>query len=362
MGVSSITPAFPLIADQFAISDSQTGWLITVFYIPGIALTPFVGRFADRFGRRPILIPSLFIFGLAGAACALAPSFEYLLLFRFLQGVGGSAIGTLNLTLIGDLFSGESRTKAMGYNASVLSVGTAIYPAIGGGLAVFGWNYPFILPLLAIPVGLLVLYQLEMPTDFSLKQSSSILSVVKRIIQRPVTLGLFFLNFTIFVVLFGPYLNYFPLFLSDRFGFSSLYIGLFMSGVSMIGALTAASVGRLTEWFGHRILVTVGFGMYTAAFALLPACSSIWTVTGVSCAYGAAQGINIPSLQTLVSNAAPESVRGTYMALNSTVYRLGQTSGPVGAAVLYRYAGVDAVFIGASIFTGILAVLLTVSK
>ena len=61
------------------------------------------------------------------------------------QGIGASAIGSINVTLIGDLFAGRQRTTAMGFNASVLSIGTAAYPAVVGALALVAWSAPFAL-------------------------------------------------------------------------------------------------------------------------------------------------------------------------------------------------------------------------
>lgn len=69
MSVSSITPAFPKISREFAISETQVGLLITFFTLPGVFLTPFLGVLADRWGRKKILVPSLFLFALAGASC-----------------------------------------------------------------------------------------------------------------------------------------------------------------------------------------------------------------------------------------------------------------------------------------------------
>ena len=140
MGVSSIAPAFPSIADAMDVSAQQIGLLITFFTLPGIFITPVLGILADRFGRKIVLVPSLFLFGIAGTACAFATSFDQMLFFRALQGMGSASLGALNLTLIGDLYSGNQRATAMGYNGSVLSIGTAFYPAVGGALAVIGWH------------------------------------------------------------------------------------------------------------------------------------------------------------------------------------------------------------------------------
>lgn len=163
IGVASITPAFPQMSEALKISPKNIGLLITVFTFPTVILGPIIGILADRFGRKKILVPSLFLFGVAGAACAFENDFNLLLLMRFLQGIGAASLLSLGVTLIGDLYTGVQRATAMGYNASVSSIGTALYPTIGGALAVMGWHYPFLLPLVAIPIGLLVLFFLKNP-------------------------------------------------------------------------------------------------------------------------------------------------------------------------------------------------------
>lgn len=146
LGTSSISPAFPEVQEAFGVSRGQVALLITLFTLPGVLLTPVVGALSDRFGRRKILIPSLLLFGLAGGARALARNFDLLLALRVLQAAGAVSLGALNITLVGDLYAGRTLTAAMGYNAGVLSVGAASYPAVGGAMAMFGWYYPFALP------------------------------------------------------------------------------------------------------------------------------------------------------------------------------------------------------------------------
>ncbi len=163
MGVASITPALPQIVERFNITPTQVALLITVFTFPGIFLAPFAGLLADKWGRKKILLPSLLLFGASGIACFFTRDWEVLLVLRFFQGVGAAPLSSLNLTLIGDLFSGERRAAVMGYNASVLSIGTALYPGIGGVLAMAGWQYPFLLTLLAIPTAILLLLFLKNP-------------------------------------------------------------------------------------------------------------------------------------------------------------------------------------------------------
>ncbi len=148
LGVSSLTPAFPKIGETFNITLKEVGLLITIFTLPGIFLTPVLGILSDRYGRKIILVPSLLLFGVAGGCCYFAADFQRLLILGFRQGAGAASLGSLNVTILGDIYSGKNRVAAMGYNASVISVGTAGFPLIGGVLATFGWHYPFLMPWL----------------------------------------------------------------------------------------------------------------------------------------------------------------------------------------------------------------------
>ena len=72
LGVSSVTPAFPAVMAALGIPSSRVGLLISVFTVPGVLLTPLMGILADRLGRKAVLLPSLVLFAIAGAACSLA--------------------------------------------------------------------------------------------------------------------------------------------------------------------------------------------------------------------------------------------------------------------------------------------------
>jgi len=151
--VSSVSPAFPQVVDVFDISRVQVGWVVTAYSLPGILSAPLVGIGADRLGRKRVLVPTLFVFGVAGGACALARSFPVLLGLRAVQGLAAAPLVGLAVTIIGDRYQGRDRAAAVGYNATALNVGTAAYPAVGGALAAIAWYVPFALPLLALPVG-----------------------------------------------------------------------------------------------------------------------------------------------------------------------------------------------------------------
>jgi MFS family permease len=355
LGVSSITPALPEIVDAFGLTRARVGLLVTVFTVPGVFLTPVLGVAADRFGRKPVLVPSLLVFGLAGSACAFAPGFGWLLALRTLQGCGAAALGALNVTLVGDLFRGPERTRAMGLNASVLSVGTASYPALGGVLALIGWRYPFALPLLALPVAWVVAFVLEAPRPEGHAALGSYLrAVVRRVWNGPVALLLVAAVAT-FILLFGPLLTYVPLLLGRSFGTSPLAIGLVVSSQSIATALTSPYAGRLSARFGARRLIATAFVLYGLGLATLPLVPGPWWALGSAALFGIGQGINLPVLLTLLTGAAPTEQRAAFMAVSGTVLRLGQSLGPLVAGGVDAWLGLRAVFAAGTVLALLVA-------
>ncbi len=358
MGVSSIAPAFPSIARSLDVSSSQIGLLITFFTLPGIIFTPIFGVLADRFNRKVILVPSLFLFGIAGTACAFAGSFEQLLLFRAFQGTGSAALGVLNLTLIGDLYSGNRRAAVMGYNGSVLSIGTAAYPAIGGGLAILGWHYPFFLSLIAIPVGLIALFFLKQAESHNGLGIQLYLKEIWQTLNSKHVFGLLLGMFFTFIILYGGYITFFTILLDEKFGKSSLVIGIILSGSSLLTAVTSAQLGKLTLRFSEKSLITSAAVLYTLLFLTIPLIDNIWFFILPIALFGVAQGINIPSILNLLTGYAPKDYRAAFLSVNWMVMRIGQAFGPYLLGIIYSTISLEGTFF----FTSGVAVLFVLTS
>ena len=359
MGVSSITPAFPMIIRELKITPQEIGLLITAYTIPGIFLTPFMGIIADRYGRKNILVPMLLIFGVFGFLCTFTKNFEVLIVLRVLQGVGGSALGSINVTLIGDIFSGNQRAAAMGYNSSILSIGTAAYPAIGGAIALAGWNYPFVLPILAIPVGLLVIYRLKNPEPGPPKSMKKYLQNTWKNINQPTVWGLFTINILIFVVLYGSILTYFPVYLEQKFNSSSLVIGLVMTVMSFSTAITSSRVGYLVKRIQPKYLLIISFFIYAVSFVLYPLAPGWGLIIIAAVMAGMAHGVTIPNIQNLLVGMAPQQERAAFMSLNSMVLRTGQTLGPVLMSLVFTLFNIRTTFYAAAVIA-LIMVLITI--
>jgi ACDE family multidrug resistance protein len=345
VAVASITPAFPKIVVELHIAEAQVGMLITAFTLPGVILIPFIGVFADRFGRKRLLVPSLFLFGLAGGACALTSEFSILVVLRVFQGIGGAALGALNVTILGDLFSGEHRAAAIGLNTSVLNLAVAAYPLIGGALATLAWNYPFFLPLAAIPVGFLVLFGLNNPEPRNKQSLGKYLGSVWGYLKDIKIAGAFAAGVSAFVVLYGSYMTYLSLFLADSFSASPFIIGLFSSGVALSAALVSSQLGRMVRIMSLTNLLKVSFVFHAASLVLLPFMPRLELVLIPVIIFGIGFGMTTPSLQTYIAGAAPAEYRAAFMSVNGAMLRLGQTLGPLIFGMVYSCAGFRGTFL-----------------
>lgn len=344
MGVASITPAFPRAALALGVTKQQMGLLISTFTLPGALATPFLGALTDRIGRKTVLVPSLILFALAGGACALIRDFHILLALRFLQGLGAAPLGYLNVTLIGDIFSGERRTSATGFNAGVLSLGTAFYPQVGGLLALFGWFLPFVLPLAALPLAAVVMLRLkEKPRSRPLPLGTYFRALLREARKREI-LGLLLASLGTFVMLFGTVVTYVPFLLAQEFAAGPALIGTVFLCQSLGTIAITWSTPLIFRKTGPRVRLLLAFGLFSTAMILFPHIRNLKAAFLPALLIGLGQGLNIPTLQNLLISFACPEFRGGLLALNATILRLGQTLGPLLMGLAYGTAGIRGVF------------------
>ncbi|MCP3911976.1 MAG: MFS transporter, partial [Actinomycetia bacterium] len=241
MANTLISASIPDILDDFGQPDSAAGLLVAAGPAPGILLAPVMGLLADRYGRRAVLVPSLLAFGLAGLGAALAPSFEVLLIARFAQGIGGASLIGLAVTIIGDHWDGNDRARYIGWNSAVLTVGVALFPAVGGLLTELGsWRYAYGPMLFSLVSAALIAVGLPGGGHGEGNLGDRI-RVARVGLRQPIVAAPTLLAFLIFAMIFGLFLTAMPLLLEDRFGLSAGERGL----VIVVPALTSTVAALL---------------------------------------------------------------------------------------------------------------------
>jgi MFS family permease len=149
--------ALPDMARGFHVGPRDVQWTISAYMLTLGSLFIIAGRIGDIFGRRRVLLGGIAVFGIASAACALAPSLAVLVACRVLQGVGAAVIFPVGIAALSNEFSDDARAGAMGLAFGIANIGTALGPFVGGGLAQGpGWRWIFWL-LVPLTVGSLVI-------------------------------------------------------------------------------------------------------------------------------------------------------------------------------------------------------------
>lgn len=354
-GLNAITPAFPQMAQGLGVSEAKIGLLVTMYTLPGVLLAPLLGIFADRHGRKPLLVAALLVFGLAGGACALTSNFTLLLVLRFVQGIGLAPLFLLSLTIIGDLYQGPARTKAMGYNTTVIGISAALFPALGGWLASIDWHLPFALSLLAIPIGLMLLWKLKTPEPKNHQKLGDYLKGVLGSVKSREAIGLLILTAGSQLVLIGGFFTYLPMLLSS-FGASALLIGVVLAARALSLSLSASFLGKLAERVSPRLLIKGSFVLAALSLAAVPLLGNPYLILIPAVLYGLAHGLNFPNAQALLTGAAPSEQRAAFLSLRSLVKRIGQTTGPLVMGGVYGVLGAGAVFYMSAGIVGVLLV------
>src|SRR5215472_14089407 len=149
--VSTALPAIARDLGDFAL----ISWIVTAYLLTSTCVTPIFGKLSDLYGRRVALRACLALFMLGSALCAIATDMIELALARGLQGIGGGAIMTLTLTIIGDVVSPRERGRYQGY-FSIVWAGSAILGPMLGGIMTERLGWPSIF-WINLPLGLLAL-------------------------------------------------------------------------------------------------------------------------------------------------------------------------------------------------------------
>src|ERR1700728_278698 len=145
--------ALPRMQGSLSATQDQMGWVLTSYIVAAAVTIPLTGWLAGEFGRRRVFLISIFVFTMASALCGLAESLPQIVLFRFLQGVGGAALVPLSQAVLFDINLPKDFGRAMSIWGIGVTMGPILGPALGGWLTEnYSWRWVFYINL---PIGVL---------------------------------------------------------------------------------------------------------------------------------------------------------------------------------------------------------------
>ncbi len=357
MAGATIAPALPAMQAHFAGLPNAALWVRLILTFPALFIVlgaPVAGILVDRVGRKPLLLFCGILYGLAGTSGLYTPDLTTLLIGRALLGLAVAGMMTSVTTLISDYFSGEARTKFMGYQASYMALGGTLFLTMGGWLADKGWRMPFWVYGLAFLVLPLLVTQIVEPVRAKAGSAGN----AERTAQSALPVALLgFLYSMIFLcqVVFYLLPTQLPFLLKPLIGGSGSQAGLALAGLTLCAAVTSARFGSLARRVSRVPLLALAWGLMGAGYAVISQARG-WggLVPGLVLA-GVGLGAIMPNLNVWLAQVAPPALRGRIMGGYATALFLGQFVSPFIGQPIVRGIGVGQTYLVFGMFALALA-------
>lgn len=314
--IDTYLPSFPAIERDFTISTLQLQQTLSAYLLPFAFMTLFHGTLSDSFGRRPVILVSLVCFALGSVGCALAQSYEQLLLFRGVQGLSAGAGMVVGRAIIRDSFEGHAAQRLMSMVTMIFGLAPAIAPVIGGLLqSWFGWRAVFVF-LALFGAALYLLCHLRLPETLppSSRQPFAAVPLFRNYLKLAGSLRLFLLSSAVALNFCGffLYIASAPALIYGLLGLDeNQFAWLFVPGIAgvMMGAFLS---GRLAGRASPQRTVKIAYGLMFSAAALNLAYSGFfepalpWTVLPVML-YSMGMALGMPSVTLLALDLFPHN-------------------------------------------------------
>ena len=324
-----------------------------------ILAAPLVGWLSDNVGRKGLLNSSLLIFGISGASGYFADSFFFMFMGRAILGLSIAGIKTATVAMIGDYYEGSARNKVIGWQGSAMKIGGVVFMLLGGFMANFSWQTPFLGYLLAfvlLPSGLIALSE-SLPT---VKASQA-----REAGERPPGVP-FWPAVYVFVSAFLASGLFFitpvqlPFYLHNAFTASPFEMGAAIAVGNTVGALISLVYYRFRRRMNFvAIYAFIYLAMAVGYFVVALAPSYTIALLGMVVA-GFGFGLYVPNHCSWILSIVSPQRRGFGVGLVTTAMFLGQFSAPILVQPFLDPANPAAVWTAMSILLIILAAVYTV--
>ncbi|HEX6846734.1 MAG TPA: TCR/Tet family MFS transporter [Chitinophagaceae bacterium] len=364
MGWGLIIPVMPkLIAElkNIQINEASTygAWLLFAYAFTQFLCAPIIGNLSDRFGRRPILLFSLFGFAIDYIFQALAPTYGFLFIGRVIAGITGASFTTA-AAYIADISTPETRTKNFGMIGAAFGLGFILGPALGGLLAGLGIRAPFYaaagLCLLNVLYGYFVLPESldkEHRRPFEWKRANPIGSL-RFLRKAPAIAGLALCYFLIYLAAMSVQgnWNYFTMY---RFHWSEKLVGISLAVVGALVGFVQAGLTRIVNpRLGNEKSIYLGLLLYTLGLVLFAFATQGWMMFVFVVPY-CMGGIAGPALQSTMAGHVKQNEQGALQGALTGLMSLTSIIGPLIMNNLFAYftnKNAPFYFPGAAFFLG----------
>ena len=336
-GWGIIIPVIPKLIKELINGDISEaakygGWLTFAYAITQFLFAPLIGNLSDKFGRRPIILISLFAFALDYLLLAFSPTIVWLFVGRIIAGLTGASITTAS-AYIADVSTPANRAKNFGMIGAAFGLGFIIGPIIGGLLGQFGSRVPFyaaaILCMLNFLYGYFILPESlskENRRAFEWKRVNPITAFVN-LKKYPSLIGLILAIFLLYVGSHAVHSNW-SFFTMYQFNWDEKMVGI---SLGVVGLLVGIVQGGLIRWINPRLgnekSIYVGLALYTFGMLLFAFATESWMMFVFLIPY-CLGGIAGPALQATVSSKVPANEQGEIQGTLASLMSASAIIGP----------------------------------
>jgi MFS transporter, DHA1 family, tetracycline resistance protein len=334
LGFSLILPLLPYYAKTFGANGFVTGVLVSSYAAMQLLGAPILGRLSDRFGRRPILLLSIFGTFIGFLLLGFATTLWMLFASRLIDGITGGNLSVAQ-AYISDVTDPKDRAKGLGLIGAAFGLGFIIGPATGGILSKWGYDIPaFAAAGLAFINLVLVYFWLpesltpEKRAQMTEKRPAVSMRALLVALQRPFTGSLLITRF-FFGLAFAIFQSIFALYALTRFNLTALQTGYVLTYIGVLVVITQGFlVGRITNRYREDILIglciiAMAFGLL--GWALAPSVPVLLIImTAISIPGGL---LNTILTSTLTKAVAAEEVGGI-IGFSTSIESLTRVIGP----------------------------------
>src|SRR5271157_1057997 len=295
LGFSLILPLLPYYAETFHANAFVTGLLVASYAIAQLIGAPLLGRMSDRYGRRPILLASIFGTFLGFLLLGIANALWILFAARIIDGLTGGNL-SIAQAYIADVTDAKNRAKGLGLIGAAFGLGFIIGPVTGGFLSQWGYAVPAFAAAAMSLINLILIFawlpeslNAEKRSALTEKKPAITIGALVTALKRPFSGSLLITRF-FFGVAFAIFQTIFSLYALTKFN------------------LTAAQTGYVLTYVGVLSVITQGFlvGRITSKFrddALIVACVALMAISMIGWALA-------PTVLVLLIVLAPTSLAG----------------------------------------------------
>jgi MFS family permease len=358
-GAHIVAVNLPFYAEKVGIGLTMIGLLIAIYDFAEIVAKPVFGGLADKKGMKKALYLGIIIFILASLLYPFVPP-KYLIVVRFLQGLGGAALSAVSLAMVGTLYK-ENKGRAFGIYNAIKGLGYVVSPIIGGAI-VMKSNFAGIFYACAGIGFIALLLAFTLPPDkeknsaaFDNDDDFSLKSLF--VVFKNKTLAPWFLIIVINMFFVGILFGFLPVRIHDL-GYDPFNTGLLLSVTTVSYLLVQPVAGWLADKYNQVLILRLGMFLSVISTAAIP------FVTGplliITCIVaGIGIGVVWTNSDALISKLAKENEMGATMGVTGSFKELGDMIGPLLMGAISQALGLKWGFVICAALGGI-ALLITI--